>query len=155
MHVSKNKLTKTSTDQTIIDALGSQLKVATTITLNGETYKVKDLQQQFQSEVVAAKATQSAKTAYAQAVLAEKKVAAQVTLLRKALRTYLIATYGAKSAIVASFGFTPKDTTVTVATKADAIVKRVATKAARGTKAASSPVAAAANGTTPKAAATN
>ena len=131
--MSKGKVTKTVRDQTIIEALGSELKAAT-ITLDGEVYKPKDLQSQFQAEVDAAKVTQSAKTAYAQAVLAEEKVAAQLTLIRKALRAYLIGVYGATSATVAEFGFTPKETTVDVATKADAIAKRTATRAARGTK---------------------
>ena len=171
-----NKLTKTALDQKVIDALGSTLKATTTITLDGNVYKPKDLQQQFQSEVDAAKATQSAKTAYAQAVLAERKVASQITLLCKALRSYLVATYGAKSAIVAEFGFTPKETIVDVATKAAANEKRAATRAARGTKgsrqkkedasttpaastaapasaATPAPVAAAVNGSTPKPAA--
>src|SRR5580658_9099742 len=60
MHMSRNKLTKTARDQQIIEALGSQLKTAATITLNGKVYKAKDLQQQFQAEVDAAKVTQSA-----------------------------------------------------------------------------------------------
>ena len=156
MHMSKkNKVVKASQDQMVIDALGSKLKSATPITLNGKVYKVKDLQQQFQAEVDAAKVTQSAKTAYAQAVLAEEKVASQVALLLKALRAYLIATNGAESAIVATFGFTPKETTVDVATKAVAITKRKATIASRGTKEEAAPVAATANGTAPKAAAAN
>jgi hypothetical protein len=169
--MSRSKLTTTARDQQVIEALGTQLKAATTITLNGEVYKAKDLQQQFQAEVDAAKATQSAKTAYAQAVLAEEKVASQVTLIRKALRAYLIGVYGANSATVAAFGFTPKETTVDVATKADAIAKRTATRAARGTKGSrqkkeitgalpaastgSTPVIPAINGITPKIAATS
>jgi hypothetical protein len=56
-------------------------------------------------------------------------------LLRKALRAYLVATYGAKSAIVAEFGFTPKETTLDIAAKANANEKRAATRAAGGTKA--------------------
>jgi hypothetical protein len=128
-----NKTTVTALDQKIIAALGSQLKATTTITLEGEAYKAKDLQQQFQAEVDAASTTQSAKNAWQQAVLAEEKVATQVTLLRKALRAYLIGTYGAKSATVAEFGFAPKEATVDVATKALAIEKRAATRAARGT----------------------
>ncbi len=128
-----NKLTKTAQDQMIIDALGTQLKATTTITLGGTAYKAKDLQQQLQAEVDAAKVTQSAKTAYAQAVLAEQKGATQAALLRKALRSYLIGVYGAKSSTVAAFGFTPKATTVDVATKAVAIEKREATRVARGT----------------------
>ena len=85
-----NKTTITALDQKIITALGSQLKTTATITLGGEAYKAKDLQQQLQAEVDAASTTQSAKTAWQQAVLAEDKVAAQAALLRKALRAYLI-----------------------------------------------------------------
>ncbi len=129
-----SKMTKTTLDEQIISALGSELKATLTITLEGKAYKAKDLQTEFQAEVDAAKTTQSAKTAWQQAVLAEAKVSSQVTLLRIALRKYLIATYGAKSATVAAFGFTPKETTVDVATKALAIEKRTATRAARGTK---------------------
>ena len=117
----------------IIAALGSELKPTTTITLGGEATKVKDLQSQLQAEVDAATATQSARNAWQQAVLAEQKVAAQANAIRKALRVYLIGTYGAKSAIVAEFGFAPKESTVDVATKSAAIAKREATRAARGT----------------------
>jgi hypothetical protein len=128
-----NKTTITALDQKIIAALGSQLKTTATITLGGEAYKAKDLQQQLQAEVDAASTTQSAKTAWQQAVLAEEKVATQAALLRKALRAYLIGTYGAKSATVAEFGLAPKEATVDVATKALAIQKRAATRVARGT----------------------
>jgi hypothetical protein len=145
-----NKMTKAAQDQKIIDALG-EMKSAATITLDGTVYKAKDLQQQLQAEVDAAKATQSAKNAYAQAVLAEKKVAAGTSALRKSLRAYLVATYGAKSAIVAEFGFTPKETTVDVATKAEALEKRAATIAARKPSAAApAPVVPAVNSITPK-----
>jgi hypothetical protein len=130
--IKKNKTNITALDQAIIAALGSELK-ATTITFGGEAHKVKDLQQQLQAEVDAAATTQSAKTAWQQAVLAEGKVVAQAALLRKALRVYLIGTYGANSATVAAFGFAPKQTTVDVATKAAAIAKRAATRTARGT----------------------
>jgi uncharacterized Zn finger protein len=129
-----SKQSKTVRDQTIIGALGTQFKAGSVITVNGNDYKATDLQTQFQAEVDAAKATQSAKTVWAQAVLAEKKVSTQVTLIRKGLRFTLIGNYGPESAIVAAFGFTPKATTVDVATKSVAIEKRAATRAARGTK---------------------
>jgi hypothetical protein len=161
-----NKTMNTALDQKIIAALGSQLKAAATITLGGTVYKAKDLQQELQAEVDAAKTTQSAKTAWQQAVLAEQKVATQAASLRKALRSYLIGTYGAKSATVAEFGFAPKQAAVVVvATKAAANEKRKATRAARGTlgkkqkqgikgavpaASASAPVAPAVNSITPK-----
>jgi hypothetical protein len=128
-----SKTTITALNQKIIAALGSQLKTNATITLGGEVYKAKDLQQQLQAEVDAAATTQSAKTAWQQAVLAETKAATQAASLRKTLRAYLIGTYGAKSATVAEFGYTPKEPTVDVATKAAAIKKRAATRTARGT----------------------
>jgi hypothetical protein len=111
---------------------------------------VKVLQQQLQAEVDAAKATQSAKTAYAQAVLAEEAVVAQANWIRINLRAALIAGYGAKSAIVAQFGFTPKRAAVDVATKSEANAKRAATVAAKGAK--EDPSSATVNGSTPKAA---
>ncbi len=128
-----NKTKITVLDQKIIEALASTLKTAT-ITLAGDAYKAKDLQAQFQAEVDAVKATEAARTAYQQAVLAEQTVTAEATALRKALRSYLIGTYGATSATVAAFGFAPKEATVTVETKALAIKKRAATRVARGTK---------------------
>jgi hypothetical protein len=82
-------------------------------------------------------------------------VALEVAALRKALRAYLIATYGAKSAIVASFGFTPKARTVAVATKAASIEKRAATRAAREPKGEEGPVVPATNGVAPKAVVAN
>ncbi len=129
----KNKTDRTARDQMIIDAIAKHYSGSATITLEGNDHKAKDLQAQFQAEVDAAKATQSAKTAYTQATLEEQTVTKQVTPLYKALRSYLIGLNGATSAIVADFGFTPKNTTVDVATKAQAIEKRLATRKARGT----------------------
>ena len=128
-----DKTTITVLDQKIIAALGSQFRATATISIGGNVYRAKDLQTQLQAEVDAAKATQSAETAYQQAVLSEEKVGAQAALIRKDLRVYLIGVYGAKSATVAEFGFTPKEATVDVKTKAAAIVKSAATRAARGT----------------------
>jgi hypothetical protein len=128
-----NKTNRTARDRMIIDAIAAHFNGTASITVGGKLYKAKDLQAQFQAEMDAAKETQSAKTAYLQATLAERTVTKQVTPLYKALRSYLIGLYGASSAIVADFGFTPKNGTVDVATKAAAIEKRAATRKARGT----------------------
>jgi hypothetical protein len=129
----KSKINRTARDQKIIDAIAEHLSGSATITLGGVAYKAKDLQSQFQAEIAAAKTTLSAKTAWDQAVLAEEKTITEVTALYKALKAYVIGTYGATSAVVADFGFTPKTTTPSVATKAQAIEQRAATRKARGT----------------------
>jgi phage major head subunit gpT-like protein len=129
-----NKSTRTTKDQSILSAIATHYKGAATIVLGGTTYTPAQLSQVFQSDVDAASATQSAKTAYKLAVAAEKKTAKQASATAKALRSQLIGTYGADSAIVADFGFTPKARTVKVKVKAEAIQKSTATREARGTK---------------------
>jgi hypothetical protein len=129
-----NKLNRSARDQRIIDALGEYFTSTATITLGKKVYKVKDLQQQFQAEVDAAKVTQSAKTAYQQAAKAEAKVSTQITPLYKLLRGAIVSQFGPTSDEVAGFGFTPKEPQTDVATKVLAIEKREATRLARGTK---------------------
>jgi hypothetical protein len=129
-----NKTKRTVKDQKILAAIAQHYGGAATITLGGTTYTPAQLSQVFQSDVDAAKATESAKTQVKLAVVAEKKTAKQATATAKALRSHLIGTYGGDSAIVADFGFTPKTPTVTVAAKAEAIQKSSETRKARGTK---------------------
>jgi len=99
----------------------------------GSTYKAKEIQSLLQSRIDAASATATSRAAWATAVATEQEKTTECESVLLALKSHLLTTYGAKSQIVADFGFTPKQRQTTAETTALAVEKREATRAARGT----------------------
>ena len=128
-----SKATRQARDTKIIAALAAHFTGATTITLGGVDHKVKDIQVLLQSRIDAASATQVAKAKWQTAAATEQEKTTEVDGVLIALKSHLVTTYGAKSEIVTDFGFTPKAKKVTAETAATAVVKRAATRLARGT----------------------
>jgi hypothetical protein len=112
--------------------LGSQAKIP----LAGEVFDPSSLKAVFSTESAAMDATDSARTAFHKAVLDESAARSRRVLIRSALRSFLVGTYGKQAVtILGDFGFTPpKKATLTVPDKAVAVAKQHATRAARGTQ---------------------
>ena len=107
------------------------------IQLAGVVYTPSSLSAVFQTDSDAIDAADTARAALKQAVVNEKTAHAKTATVLAALRSYLLAYYGKQAvALLGDFGFNaPKSTRTTdVATKAAAVVKSKATRAARGTK---------------------
>jgi hypothetical protein len=129
----KNKASSQARDTKVIAAIASHFNGVATITLGGNDYKAKELQQLLQSRVDAAAASDAARATWLTAVAAEVEKTQEVESVLVDLRSHLVATHGAKSQLVADFGFTPKPRKVTAKTAAAAVDKRNATRAARHT----------------------
>ncbi len=128
-----SKAKQQSRDTKIIAAISANFASGQQFTFNGVDYKAKDVQALLQSRIDAAAATATARSKWLTASGAEAKVTTEVESVLLALKSYLVATHGADSAIVSDFGFTPKTKQTTADAVALAVKKRAATREARGT----------------------
>jgi hypothetical protein len=105
------------------------------ISLNGVTYTPVQIKSILQADIDATNAIDATKAAWSKAVADGRVTRAEATAMLRALRSYLIATSGAGAVgLLADFGFLPpKPKKVAVKTKAAAVDKTLATRAARHT----------------------
>jgi hypothetical protein len=130
----QNKAQSLSRDRSLIAAIGEHFTSSTVLTLDGQSYKAKELQQLLQDHGDAVAAADAVKAKWQTAVAAARAKAATVAGVMPALRRHVISTYGANSQVMADFGFTMKQGKATVEVKAAALAKSAATREARGTK---------------------
>jgi hypothetical protein len=106
------------------------------VQLAGEAFTLPSLKAVFEADTAAINATDDKKKAYDQAVLDEKAARARTAAVLSALRSFLIGYFGKHAvAVLGDFDMNaPKTATRTVPTKAVAVAKAKATRAARGTK---------------------
>ena len=129
----KNKATRQNDNRKIVGAIKKHL--SGTVTLKGVKYAPARLAKMFQEGIDIADATDQAAKTWHQAVAKEKGNTQDLSSVQISLRNHVSATFGEASTEFADFGFTPKAVSaVDAATKAGAVVKRAATRAARGTK---------------------
>ena len=127
-----NKATRQNANRKIVTAIQKYLSAA--VTLKGVNYSPSQLAKVFQDGIDIEDASDAARKQYATAVAAEKENRKTLSGVETALRNQIAATYGETSTEFADFGFTPRKVrTVNVATKAEAVQKRKATRAARHT----------------------
>jgi hypothetical protein len=102
---------------------------------DGATKKAAELKAALQSTINAADATQVARSQWIDASAIEKSMRTSTLATLGALKAFVLLKFGSKdTATLADFGFSaPKQTQVTVDTKAAAVTKRAATRAARHT----------------------
>jgi len=105
------------------------------ISLGGVTYTPVQIKTILQADVDATNAIDATKAAWSKAVTDGRATRAEARAMLRNLRAYLIVTKGARAVgLLADFGFLPpKSTKVTVKTKAAAVDKTLATRAARHT----------------------
>ena len=120
-------------DTQVIAGLAAHFKSATSFTFGGVDYTAKKVQQILQSRIDAASATIAARAKWLTAAAAENEKTTEAESILLGLKSHLVTTYGAKSQVVADFGFTPKTKKTTAKTTAAAVDKRAATRVARGT----------------------
>jgi hypothetical protein len=129
----KNKAKEAAQENSLLAALAEHFSGSAVLTLNGTSYKAKDLQKVLQAHLDAISAADALKAKWQTAVAAANAKAAAVAGLLPALRAHLISAYGGSSQTVADFGFTPKKKSTTVEAQALGVARRQATRKARGT----------------------
>ena len=128
-----SKASLAAKERKLIAALAKHFTGAAILTLNGVSYKAKDVQSVLQAHLDATSAADALRAEWQTAVSTAVAKAAAVAGMLPALRAHLISAYGGSSATVADFGFTPKKKATTVAAPATGVAKRQATRKARGT----------------------
>ncbi len=132
MGLKKNKATRQNASRKIVSGIRKHLTES--VTLVGVTYTPSKLAKMFQDGIDVADATDAASKAWHAAVATEKENTQALSGVQTSLRDHVSATYGASSTEFADFGFAPKAVRVVTAdTKAEAVKKRAATRAARRT----------------------
>jgi hypothetical protein len=130
-----SKLAAKDSASTAILGVDKRLASIISISLGGVTYTPVQIKTILQADVDATNAIDATKAAWSKAVTDGRATRAEAKVLLRNLRAYLIATSGAGAVgLLADFGFLPpKSTKVTVKTKAAAVDKTLATRAARHT----------------------
>jgi hypothetical protein len=132
--MSTNRSIQETQDSTIIAGIQKDLANVTSLNLAGQAITPAALAKLVQSRIDAANAVAPAKANWSETVAAYRTVNKEVTPLLRALKTYLVNTYGPTSATLADFGFSPPKTAVkSPAVKTAAAEKAVATRKARNT----------------------
>jgi hypothetical protein len=129
-----NKTTKHNrqdSNRAILNGLDTHLK-GQNIVLEGVSYKQPQLRQIFQDDLDATAATNDTKAQWQSAVLAEKTTATKTHGVKRALFSYLAATFGVNSQVLIDFGSAPKKAgKIKPAIKAVAVTQALATRKAR------------------------
>lgn len=121
----------------VIAGINKDLATMATILLAGGSYTPSSLAAVFEADSKSIDDADDAKKAAAQKVLDAKATHAKTAIVLAALRSFLLATFGTQAvAVLGDFGMNaPKPRgSKTVTTKAVAVAKAKATRAARGTK---------------------
>jgi hypothetical protein len=132
MGINKSKATRQNGNRKLVGAIRKHLTES--VTLEGVKYTPARLAKMFQNGIDIADAADAASKAWHAAVATERARTRELSGVQASLRDHVSATFGAASTEFADFGFTPKAVrTVDAKTKADAVVKRAATRVARHT----------------------
>lgn len=137
MTTNSNKATRQNQLRQLIAGIDKHLTNMTSVTLGGATVTLAALKTLFQMDVDASDASVQAKANLSSVVQLERNSHAKVKPMLRLFKLFVIAQFGDAndaSSTLADFGLQPrKSSTTTVATKAEAIAKTKATRAARHT----------------------
>jgi hypothetical protein len=118
-----------------ISGVDEHLASTASLMLNGVAFTPATLKAVLQKGIDAANAADLARAAWQKTVADGRAAQAEASSVLRALRGYLVAVHGGGAVdLLADFGFKPpKSTKVPVQTKAEAVAKTAATRAARHT----------------------
>lgn len=135
MSTQQNKPSVKDREQKAISGIDKHFGNATSVTMRGSAYTPAEMKSLLLSHIASVGAADSSKSAWQKAVLSERSARTQAVALLRALKAYLLGTYGpAEVGVLADFGFSaPKPRKVAAKTKAAAVDKTLATRAARHT----------------------
>ncbi len=133
-----SKATRQNRLRKILDGIDETLSSVTSITLGGVTRTMADLKKLIEADLDAMDASVKARAAARVAVQAERDAHAQIDPILRLFKAAILAQFGDgvdASAVLATFGFTPRKTAKQdLATKTQAQGKAEATRIARGTR---------------------
>ncbi len=130
-----NRTTKQARDGQVIVGIKKDLQSVTSIPLDGDTYTPTSLVAFIQSRIDSATKVATAKAAWIDATTQYDTIDTKATAVVSGLKQYVMNAFGKTSPLLADFGFSPRKVTVlTPEQKQQAVAKRAATRAARGTK---------------------
>jgi hypothetical protein len=132
--MSTNRSTTQAHDGQVIVGIKGHLQNVSSLPLAGSTFTMAELEQLIQSRIDAANAVAGAKAHWHDASATYKSLNKHVLQVDRALRQYVINSFGESSPVLADFGFTaPKKATLTPEQKVARALKAAATRKARGT----------------------
>ncbi len=130
-----NRETTLAHDGQVILGIKKDLQNVTSMPIGGEAYTPASLEAFIQSRIDAANKVATTKAAWLDAVKEYDALDPKVTAVVSGLKVYVLNAFGKASPLLADFGFAaPKVTVMTPERKAQAVAKRAATRAARGTQ---------------------
>jgi hypothetical protein len=131
----RNRTTLQGSDQQIIEGIRGDLLGMTTLYLGGRTFTPQTLEQFIQIRIDAASAIAEARAAWLKTIADYEGIDADTRIVVRDLQRLVVGAFGDQSPKLAHFGFTPeKKPAWSEETKAAAVVKRAATRAARSTR---------------------
>jgi hypothetical protein len=132
--MSTNRSTTQAHDGQVIVGIKGHLQNVSSLPLAGSTFTMAELEQLIQSRIDAANAVAGAKAHWHDGSATYKSLNKHVSQVVRALRQYVINSFGESSPVLADFGFTPpKKATLTPEQKVARALKAAATRKARGT----------------------
>jgi hypothetical protein len=130
----RNRTDTQASDQVVIDGIRKDLLGMPTLYLGGRVFTPQGLEDFFQGRIDAASVVVSAKSAWLDAGKAYDALDKNAQLVLRDLKRLVIGAFGDDSVKLADFGFpTPKKPVLTQEQIAAAVLKRAATRKARGT----------------------
>jgi translation initiation factor IF-2 len=132
--ISNSRLVQETADQKLLDGTQQVLSKLTTMTVGSQSLAPADIVKIFQDRIASSQAVQTATAARSAAVKADRDKRTQTAPLVKAFKRVVQGMFSESPDTLAVFGLQPvKAGTTTVATKAAAAQKAVATRVARHT----------------------
>jgi hypothetical protein len=129
-----SKNTVLALDTKAIEGVDKYFATATDLLVGGTTYTPASLKAVLQKEIDVLKAIDAARAAVKQQVAGAVAVRASARTARRALRQYIVGSYGAQAVqMLEDFGMSRRPKAKTVEVKAQAIAKGQATREARHT----------------------
>ena len=131
----RNRVIRTGEDKHVIDGIDQEFRSLPTILVGGKEFTRESLKAFIQKRIDAEEKVRTARAAWIAASAEYDAVHAEVSLVVADVKQTAMCAFGRNSPRLASFGFTPpRKPTMTEAQKQAAVQKRLATRAARGTK---------------------
>jgi hypothetical protein len=135
MSIEQNNAKIVSTCGQRLAALKKYVKAKTAVTVDGESMKPADLVAAYQAAVDTRAALIPQRASYKKALAARDSAEVTRQVIDKKLKVWVMNQFGATSQVAEEFGFLPtKVAEKSAETKANAVLKMRATRAARGTK---------------------
>jgi hypothetical protein len=129
-----SKTARQDADRLLIAGITKDLSNVTSVPSGGKTYSPAQLIALLQAEIAATDNVGQTHAAWLASVVAQKAATDGLTTIKSELHSFVVATFGPTSPVLADFGYVTKQRkTPTAAVKAEAVLKRAKTRQEDGT----------------------